>query len=92
MRQARASTGNLSAEARSINGVMHTASVWESRSAMLAFIHQGAHQQAIAAFPTFATGKTFGYETETVPNWSQVHQDWLDYGRSYGAPTTSPRP
>ena len=85
MRQARRCEGNLVAEARTINGIRHTLTVWETEAAMRRFLYRGAHQQAIRAFPGLATGKTFGYLTDTPPDWDQVHQMWQDRGVSYQA-------
>lgn len=83
-RQVRQAPGLIRAEARRIAGVHHTLTVWENRTAMLDFIHSGAHRRAIAAFSGMATGKTFGFETDNPPDWSQVHSLWCDHGRAYG--------
>ena len=42
------------------------------------FIHSGAHLNAIRAFGKIATGKTFGFETDEIPDWDAVHRLWLD--------------
>lgn len=83
-RQARRAPGLIRIEARRIAGVHHTLTVWENRAAMLDFIHSGAHRRAIAAFRGMATGKTFGFETDSPPDWAQVHALWRDHGRTYG--------
>ncbi|MEP3275156.1 MAG: hypothetical protein ABJN26_08455 [Stappiaceae bacterium] len=83
MRQARQSPGNISAEARKINGVFHTVSVWEDDFAMRRFLYQGAHRKAISAFPSMATGKTFGFYSQTVPSWAEVPVIWHAKGREY---------
>lgn len=88
MRQAKAAPGNVSAEAQTINGVHHTLTVWESEHAMRRFLYQGAHGKAIRAFGSIATGKTFGFETDQVPQWSDVHGLWLERGRTYSAAST----
>lgn len=82
MNQAQNATGCLSAEARTINGVHHTRSVWEAKQAMRAYLGAGAHLKAMKAFGTIATGKTFGFETDVVPSWDDVHHLWLENGRS----------
>lgn len=84
--QATQSEGNISAEARTINGVHHTLTVWENETAMRRFLYRGAHKNAIKAFPSFASGKTFGFNTNTPPHWDQVHELWLERGEDY-APT-----
>lgn len=78
MVQARRAKGNLSASARTINGVRHTVSVWSDRAAMRAYLVEGAHGAAMANFHAFATGHAFGYLTERPPAWNEVHQLWLD--------------
>ena len=83
MREAQQAPGNLQAAAKTIAGVRHTLSVWESKAAMRAFLYAGAHKKAIKAFPTIASGKTFGFESERVPDWAEVHRLWQECGRSY---------
>ena len=87
MRQARRACGNLCAENRTINGVHHTLSVWETKTAMHDFLYSGAHKRAIDATPSFATGKTLGFVTDTVPGWDEVQDLWRKRGRGYGAAT-----
>lgn len=86
MRQAKRAQGNLQAEAKTIDGVHHTLTVWESEAHMRRFLYRGAHRQAIRAFPAIATGKTFGFETEQVPGWDAVPALWHEHGREYTAP------
>jgi quinol monooxygenase YgiN len=81
MRQALAAPGNLKAEARKINGVHHTLTVWESEAAMRAYLVQDAHLQAMKAFRSIATGSTLGYLAEAAPDWQDVHALWLEKGR-----------
>ncbi len=83
MRQAKRASGNLQAEAKTIDGVHHTLTVRESEAHMRRFLYRGAHREAIGAFPDIATGKTFGFETERVPDWSEVHALWRERGRAY---------
>jgi hypothetical protein len=68
MQQAEDAPGNISAEARIINGIHHTLTVWENEAAM-------------RAFHLMATGKTLGFSADTPPNWDEVHRLWLDQGR-----------
>jgi hypothetical protein len=83
MMQARAADGNISAEAKMINGVRHTLSVWESKAHMRQFVHSGAHLKAMQSFTKIATGKTFGYESNELPSWERVHLMWQNHGMSY---------
>lgn len=81
MQQARSALGSIRAETRTINGVHHTLSVWQSPAAMRAYLTASHHQRAMAVFSQIATGKVHGYLSETVPDWSEVHDIWLTKGR-----------
>ena len=82
-RQAQQAPGNLYCATRKINGVYHTITAWESKNQMLAFIHQEPHINAIKAFNKIATGKTFGFESETIPNWLEAQKVWEEKGKVY---------
>lgn len=84
-RQARKAEGNLRTELTRVNGVYHTLTVWRSKADMQAYIYSGAHLEAIRAFNRFATGKTFGFETDQPPRLSEVHELWLKHGKEYAA-------
>lgn len=81
MIQARAADGCLQAEARTIDGIHHTRSVWRDRAAMLVYLRAGAHLNAMKVFKRIATGRTYGYETTRIPDWAEVHQLWHDHGK-----------
>jgi hypothetical protein len=81
MAQARKATGNISASARTINGVHHTLSVWTDKSAMRVYLTGGPHLAAMRLFPRIATGKVVGYLATQAPDWSEVHAIWLERGR-----------
>jgi quinol monooxygenase YgiN len=81
MNQAKAASGNIAVQARRINGVHHTVSVWESRQAMLAYLGQGAHLAAMKNFKAMATGKVLGFEADHAPSWQEVHSLWKTRGR-----------
>ena len=83
MAQAKRSDGIISADARTINGIRHTLTVWETETAMRRFLYRGAHRRAIRVFPAIAAGKTFGYVTGEPPDWDQVHEIWLEHGKDY---------
>ncbi len=82
-RQADNAAGMLQSGVQKISGIQHTITVWESKQHMKAFLYSGAHAAAIKSFPKIATGKTFGYESKSVPTWDEVHQLWLEKGRDY---------
>jgi hypothetical protein len=77
MTQARRSPGLIRVDARKINGVHHTLSIWEDESSMRKFLVKGAHLKAMQAFRKIATGKTIGLTTSNPPEWSQVHEIWI---------------
>jgi hypothetical protein len=81
MKQARSAPGNISAGARTINGVHHTLSVWTSKDAMRAYLTTGPHLDSMRLFPRIATGKVVGYPAQQAPDWSEVHAIWLAQGR-----------
>jgi hypothetical protein len=81
MVQARNAPGNISADARTINGVHHTLSVRTDRNAMRAYLTAGPHLAAMRLFPSIATGKVVGYLAQQAPDWSEVHTIWLERGR-----------
>lgn len=85
MYQARSAKGNISADARTINGVHHTVSLWDDEKSMREFLVTGAHLEALKAFKHIATGKTFGYIDEKAPDWSEVHELWLNKGKTYSS-------
>jgi len=89
LRQARTAPGNLATSVKTIDGVHHTLTVWESKEVMRRFLHSGAHQSAIRAFRSIATGKTFGFETDRVPSWSEVQGLWRERGKDYGSSATN---
>ena len=69
MVQARAAEGCLHADARRIDGVHHTRSAWVSREHMLAFLREGAHLRAMQSSRLLGSGRTFGFEALSLPDW-----------------------
>lgn len=81
--QAQKSKGNLSVDAKRIKGYQCTITSWESREAMLDFLHSGAHQKAIQAFHKIATGRTYGFESDQLPTWSEAMVLLKEKGKDY---------
>jgi hypothetical protein len=81
--QALKAPGNLFVGVKAINGVQHTLTIWESKETMKKYIYSGAHLLAIRAFRKIATGKTIGFESNTIPTWDEVHEIWKTKGISY---------
>jgi hypothetical protein len=84
MAQAKAALGIISADARRIEGVYHTLSVWENEAAMRVFLVSGAHRAAMRSFRNIATGKTVSYLAEAAPHWDAVHDIWVQKGVASG--------
>lgn len=80
MRQAKRAPGNILAETRTIDGVHHTLSLWESEAAMRRYLGRGAHLAAMRVFAQIASGSTLGYLTDEPPDWSRVHSIWRERG------------
>ena len=81
MAQAQRAAGNISANARIIDGIHHTVTVWTDKAAMRAYLVAGAHRQAMKAFRGIATGAVLGFEAEAAPEWCDVHELWRTRGR-----------
>ncbi len=81
--QADSAPGILFSDVKKINSIQHTLTAWESKSHMMAFLHSGAHLIAMKNFRKIATGKTFGYESDRIPSWDEVHDLWLKNGKEY---------
>jgi hypothetical protein len=61
--------GNISADARTINGVHHTLSVWTDKDAMRAYLTAGPHLEAMRVSRSIATGKVVGFGAQQAPDW-----------------------
>jgi quinol monooxygenase YgiN len=83
MAQARRTPGCLMADARSVGGVQHTLSVWQDRAALGAFMTSAAHRAAMQDFRRIATGRTYGYESDSAPDWSEALVLLRDKGRDH---------
>ena len=83
MGQAQRAPGNLSTAAKTLDGVHHTLTVWESRVAARDYVRTGVHARAVAAFRRIATGKTYGYLADRAPDWSEAQSIWREKGREY---------
>ncbi len=81
--QARKTQGHIRTDVFRIGRVHHTITIWNSRKSMTGFLYKGAHKQAIKAFPTIATGKTFGFESVGIPARGDILAHWHDYGKTY---------
>ncbi|MEG3174928.1 hypothetical protein U1872_01700 [Sphingomonas sp. RB3P16] len=81
MQQAQRAPGNLSVEARTIDGTHHTMSLWEDRAAMRAYLAAGAHLDAMRASRSIGTGAVHGYESDAAPDWADLPALLTAHGR-----------
>ncbi|MFM6935310.1 MAG: hypothetical protein ACKOXP_07685 [Flavobacteriales bacterium] len=82
-RQAQTAKGNLSLNAKRIQGYQCTVTSWESREMMLDFMRSGAHLEAMKQFHKIATGRTYGYDSEHVPTLEEAFQLLMEKGKNY---------
>ena len=82
--EAMSTEGNVLTDTKKVDGVHHTLTAWESRDAMMKFFVSEPHRAAMKAFPKIATGKTYGYWTDEVPNWDEALRIWDAEGKMYG--------
>lgn len=81
--QADSAPGILFSDVKKINKIQHTLTAWKSKEDMMAYIHTGAHLKALKSFKKIAVGKTFGFESNRIPAWDEVHELWLNNGKEY---------
>jgi len=82
-RQAQIAKGNLHVSAKKINGYRCTISAWESRDSMLEFMRSGTHLNALKAFHSIAIGKTYGYEADKIPDWTEAFTLLQEKGKDH---------
>ena len=78
---AQKSKGNVFCETKIRNGFHHTLTVWETKADMMAYRKSPSHLKAMQVFSSIATGLVYGYESETVPSWSEALSQWEEHGR-----------
>jgi hypothetical protein len=81
--QAQSAKGNISVSAKRIKGYQCTITTWESRELMLDFMRSGAHMKAMKQFHNIATGRTYGYESDHVPNHTEAFELLMEKGKDY---------
>lgn len=81
--EAKTAKGNLHSDVKKINGYQCTLTAWENREMMLVFMKNGTHLKAMKAFSSIATGKTFGYESDTIPTWEEAFSLLESKGKNY---------
>lgn len=86
MMAAQSAAGNAMSAGNSIDGTHHTLSAWEDREAMLRYMRSSNHVAAMRILDSVATGKVYGYESETIPSWKEAREMYDLHGRVVGAP------
>lgn len=81
--QAQSAKGNISVSAKRIKGYQCTMTSWESREVMLDFMRSGAHLKAMKQFHNIATGRTYGYESDQVPNHIEAFNLLMEKGKDH---------
>jgi hypothetical protein len=81
--QARTAEGILFCETKNIQGNQCTLTAWESREHMLNFMRSGVHLKAMKSFHKIATGKTYGFESDTIPQWKEAFELLQKHGKQY---------
>jgi hypothetical protein len=76
MKQARESDGIIRAQARRVDGVHHTLTVWTDEAAMRRFLVSGSHLRAMKAFRGIGSGRTLGFHDSGVPGWQEALARW----------------
>ena len=65
------------------NGYQHTLTVWKSKEHMLGYLSSPAHLKAMKNFSNIGSGKVYGYEADTMPNWENALTEWDKNGRMH---------
>ncbi|MEY4051096.1 MAG: hypothetical protein EBS93_09010 [Chitinophagia bacterium] len=81
--EAKSAKGNLYSAVKKINGYQCTLTAWENREMMLVFMKNGVHLKAMKSFHSIATGRTYGYESDTIPNWEEAYSLLETKGKNY---------
>ena len=81
--QARKAKGIHYCQVKRIKGYQCTLTAWERREDMLNFMHSGVHLKAMQAFHKIATGRTYGYDSATIPSWSEAFTLLQEQGKVY---------
>ncbi len=81
--QAKKAKGIIFCEVKRIKGFQCTLTAWENRTAMLEFMRSGIHLEAMKSFHKIATGKTYGYESNVIPDWTEAFRLLELHGKEY---------
>jgi hypothetical protein len=82
-KQAKIAQGNLVCEVKKINGYQCTLTAWVNKESMLAFLRSGIHLKAMKSFHKIAIGRTYGYESDNIPDWKEAYMMLEKNGKQY---------
>jgi hypothetical protein len=78
---AQQTVGNMHTQTGTINGVQHTYTVWNNRTAMQEFLRSTSHRHAMSVTKYVGRyGKIYGAYHDTIPTWNEAIQLWRNYG------------
>lgn len=75
--------GILHSELQQRESYHHTFTIWESRQAMLKYVHSGSHLEAMKNHSRIGTGKVYSYETSSIPTFDEAVALWNDEARDF---------
>lgn len=81
-RAAQNADGNVFCEAKTRNKTHHTLTVWESKVHMQTYRSSSPHLKAMKAFSKIGSGRVYGYESDTIPDWESALKAYDLYGRN----------
>ena len=82
-RAAQKAEGNIFCETKAFNGYQHTLTAWKDRKLMVKYLNGAEHSKAMRNFRAIATGSTYGYESEHIPNWDEALDLWNKNFKEY---------
>lgn len=83
-RQAQIASGNTFCQTKTIQGHHCTLTAWESREHMLQYLRSGTHLKAMQSFHKIAHGKTYGFESDAIPDWNEAFLMLQEKGKMVG--------
>ena len=75
--------GNIFCETKPSNGYQHTLTAWKNRELMVKYLNGAEHSKAMRNFRAIATGSTYGYESDQIPNWDEALDLWNKNFKEY---------
>ena len=82
-RAAQMADGILFCDFKTRNGYHHTLTVWKTKKDMMVYRSSPAHLRAMKNMSQIGSGKVFGYEAESIPNWEDALTELESNARVY---------